>query len=137
MVKVEGSKDFASPASTLFKDRKDKGRVIVTLNGEIEDAESDEILVELKNGNFDLQQNLVERKEKLLIQLIILEKSCYKYMAQNKRDIADILHDYISDASERIEESLEICKFIFNSLDCLDTYHFIITLIFFQLSLIR
>ena len=132
MVKVEGSKDFASPASTLFKDRKDKGRVIVTLNGEIEDAESDEILVELKNGNFDLQQNLVERKEKLLIQLIILEKSCYKYMAQNKRDIADILHDYISDASERIEESLEICKFIFNSLDCLDTYQFLITLIFFS-----
>lgn len=34
-------------------------------------------------------------------------------MAQNKRDIADILHDYISDASERIEESLEISKFIF------------------------
>ena len=57
MIKVEGSKDFASPASTLFKDRKDKGRVLVTLNGEIEDADSDEILVELKNGNFDLQQN--------------------------------------------------------------------------------
>ena len=53
-------------------------------------------------------------------------------MAQNKRDIADILHDYISDASERIEESLEICKFIFNSLDCLDTYQFLITLIFFS-----
>ena len=57
LIKVEGSKDFASPASTLFKDRKDKGRVLVTLNGEIEDADSDEILVELKNGNFHSQQN--------------------------------------------------------------------------------
>ena len=62
LIKVEGSKDFASPASALFKDRKDKGRVLVTLNGEIEDADSDEILVELKNGNFHSQQNLLERK---------------------------------------------------------------------------
>lgn len=29
-------------------------------------------------------------------------------MAQNKRDIADILHDYISEKSEQIEESLQI-----------------------------
>lgn len=65
LIKVEGSKDFASPASTLFKDRKDKGRVIVTLNGEIEDAESDEILVELKNGNYFLQQNYSKVKNLL------------------------------------------------------------------------
>ena len=63
LIKVEGSKDFASPASTLFKDRKDKGRVLVTLNGEIEDADSDEILVELKNGNFHLTDT--ERREKV------------------------------------------------------------------------
>ena len=57
--------------------------------------------------------NKIDLKEKILsIQLFFLEKSCYRYMAQNKRDIADILHDYISDASERIEESLEISKFI-------------------------
>ena len=56
---------------------------------------------------YRLKQNLLERKKKYF-QLFILEKSCYKYMAQNKRDIADILHDYISEASERIEESLEI-----------------------------
>lgn len=52
LARVEAAKDFASPASSLFKDRKDKGRVMVTLNGEIEDTDSDEILVELKNGSF-------------------------------------------------------------------------------------
>lgn len=43
--------DFASPASSTFADRKDKGRVLLTLGGEIEPTDTDEIIVEIATGD--------------------------------------------------------------------------------------
>ena len=42
--------DFGSPASVTFSDRKDKGRVLVTIGGEIVPTDTDEIAIKLISG---------------------------------------------------------------------------------------
>ena len=42
--------DFASPASATFADRRDKGRVLTTLGGDIEPADTDEIIIQIESG---------------------------------------------------------------------------------------
>jgi len=77
--------DFASPASASFAERRDKGRIVNTFGGDIEPTETDEITVQ-----------------------ICSDKSSFHYMAQNRREIADIVGNYIADTTELLEEQLKI-----------------------------
>lgn len=80
--------NFGSPASAMFQDRKDSGKVVATLDGqELQTPDTDEI--EISH---------------------ITDTKAYRYMTQNRRDIADTIADYISERCEKIEDRLQIIE---------------------------